>query len=64
MDKTGINLNQAFPRETLQLRILLLITVVFLVVGLVSPIITLTKFILIENTFSVLSGVIELLKEG
>jgi len=34
------------------------------VTGLLAPIITLTKFVLIENTFSVLSGVIELLKEG
>ena len=32
--------------------------------GLVSPIITLKKFVLIENTFSVFSGAIELLKEG
>ena len=35
-----------------------------LLTGLLSPIITLTKFVLIENTFSVLSGVIELLEEG
>jgi paraquat-inducible protein A len=35
-----------------------------LLTGLLAPIITLTKFMLIENTFSVLSGVIELLKEG
>ena len=32
--------------------------------GLLSPIITLEKFVVIENTFSVLSGVIQLLKEG
>lgn len=33
-------------------------------VGLVAPIITLKKFVLIENTFSVLGGVIELFTEG
>lgn len=64
MDKTGSNLHHNFPRETLQLRILLLLTVIFLVAGLISPIITLKKYILLENTFSVLSGVVELLKEG
>lgn len=35
-----------------------------LLVGLVSPIITLSKFVLVQNTFSVLSGAIELLTEG
>ncbi len=35
-----------------------------LVGGLVSPIITLNKFVLIENTFSVLSGTLQLLKDG
>lgn len=35
-----------------------------LLAGLVSPVITLNKFVVIENTFSVLSGTIELLQEG
>lgn len=34
------------------------------IAGLVTPIITMTKFALLENTFSVLSGVLGLLKEG
>lgn len=33
-------------------------------VGLVSPIITLKKFVLIQNTFSIAGGVLALLKEG
>jgi paraquat-inducible protein A len=37
---------------------------VLLGVGLVAPIITLQKFVLVENTFSVLGGVMELLKDG
>lgn len=48
----------------MQLRILLLVTLVFLVGGMISPIITLKKYILLENTFSILSGVVELLNEG
>ena len=42
----------------------ILLAACLLFTGLLSPVITLTKFVLIENTFSVLSGVIELLKEG
>lgn len=53
-----------FPRQTMQLRLLVLLAVVLLGVGLVAPIITLEKFILIENTFSVLSGTYQLLLEG
>lgn len=63
MYNPGKNLYQKFPREVLLLRILLLVTLVFLVAGLISPVITLKKFVLLENTFSVLSGVMELLKE-
>ena len=44
------------------MRFLLAVTLCFLGVGLAAPIITLKKFVLIENTFSVLSGVLALLK--
>jgi paraquat-inducible protein A len=33
-------------------------------IGLIAPVITLKKFVLIENTFSVLGGVLALLREG
>ena len=49
--------------EIVKLKVLLVITLLCFIVGLVSPIVTLTKFILIENTFSVVSGSIQLLKE-
>ncbi len=52
------------PKEAKRLRLILGVTSFLLGVGLVAPIITLKKFILIENTFSVLSGVLQLLKEG
>jgi paraquat-inducible protein A len=52
------------PKEARILRLILVLTAVFLALGLVSPIITLKKFVLIENTFSVLGGVLELLVEG
>ena len=55
---------ERYPGKARWLRIYILVAACLLVTGLLAPIITLTKFVLIENTFSVLSGVIELLKEG
>jgi len=55
---------QAYPRHAQQLRYLIWIAALLLLVGLAAPVITLKKFILVENTFSVLSGVIELLEKG
>jgi paraquat-inducible protein A len=60
--------NQEFPGlkpwEIRKLRILVLAAFLLLALGLVSPIVTLEKFVLFENTFSVLSGLVALLKEG
>jgi len=50
--------------EVKVLRLLLLANLLLLGVGLISPIVTLEKFLIIENTFSVLSGVFQLLQEG
>jgi paraquat-inducible protein A len=46
------------------LRLILAVTVCFLGVGLAAPIITLKKFLFIENTFSVLGGALALLMGG
>jgi paraquat-inducible protein A len=51
-------------KEARRLRVILWITLLFLCVGLLAPVITLKKFVLIESTFSVLGGTVELLKEG
>lgn len=64
MEDTGVNIATNHPDEARRLRVILGVTSLFLGLGLVMPIITLKKFVLIENTFSVLSGTIELLKEG
>lgn len=63
MENTDINIAKDYPVEARLLTVLLLTTVVLLAVGMVAPIITLNKFVLIENTFSIFSGSIELLKE-
>lgn len=57
-------LAERYAAESARLRMLLLTAGVLLVVGLVSPVITLEKFVLIRNTFSVLSGVVQLFREG
>lgn len=51
-------------REMKVLRYLLLLSAGLLLVGVTSPMLTLSKFILIKNTFSVASGVLELLEQG
>lgn len=62
--KTGPSIASSYPGEVKRLRVMLGITIILLGVGLVAPVITLNKFVLIENTFSVLGGVIELFREG
>lgn len=57
-------ITEEYPQKAKQLRLFILVALILLFVGLVAPIITLTKFVLVKNTFSVLSGSIELLKEG
>lgn len=64
MKQTYQNIATSHPTEALLLKVTLALTFIFLVVGLVSPIITVKKFMLIENTFSVLGGTIQLLKDG
>ena len=53
-----------YPQQARQLRVLIVAASILLAVGLVAPIITLEKFVLIENTFSVVTGVFQLLNEG
>jgi len=64
MNPTEQNIASNHPKEALLLKIILSITLAFLIAGLVLPIITVKKFMLIENTFSVLGGIIQLIKEG
>jgi paraquat-inducible protein A len=64
MENTDINIASNYPNEARLLTVILLLTVALLAVGMVAPIITLNKFVLIENTFSILSGAMELLQEG
>lgn len=64
MENTDINIAKDYPNEAKLLAVILLVNVVLLAVGIAAPIITLNKFVLIENTFSILSGCTELLKEG
>lgn len=64
MELQPANIAARHPGEARRLQVLLIVTLILLGIGLASPIITLNKFIVLENTFSVLGGVIELLKEG
>lgn len=55
---------EVYPKQAQWLRYLIWVAALLLLVGLVAPIITLRKFVLVENTFSVFSGVVELLQNG
>lgn len=46
------------------LRALLIIASVLFIVGIFTPMLTLSQFIFIQNSFSVYSGVVELLRNG
>lgn len=50
--------------ETRILRFLLLTATLLFIIGTVTPLITISKFILIKHSFSILAGVIELLRNG
>lgn len=53
-------------KETLKVTLLILLFVasILLAIGLVTPIITLKKFVFVQNTFSIVSGTWDLLKDG
>lgn len=59
------NKAQAVPEvEMKRLRWLLMLTSILYVLGIFLPMITVTKFIIVKNSFSVMSGVLELLLNG
>lgn len=57
-------ISDRFPEKAKHLRLFIWAASILLSIGLVAPIITLSKFVLIQNTFSVLSGALELAREG
>ena len=64
MENTDISIARDFPAEAKLLTVILLVNATLLAVGITAPIITMNKLIFIENTFSILSGCAELLREG
>lgn len=64
MKEDEIIITEEFPDKSRQLRLYVWAASILLFIGLVAPIITLSKFVLVRNTFSVLSGTLELLREG
>lgn len=59
-----MNIANNFPKEAKKLQYVLAATFILLIFGFIAPVVTLKKFLVIENTFSVLGGTFELLKEG
>ena len=64
LTEQDIVISQQDPVKTKRLRWLVILASLLLGVGLVSPIVTLEKFMIVENTFSVTSGILQLLQEN
>lgn len=50
--------------EAKKLRWLLLLAAAFFLVGIVTPMLTISKFIVVKNSVSVVSGLVELIRSG
>ena len=57
------NLAERHPRNALLLQILIALSIIFLIIGLLAPIFTISKLILIQNTFSIIGGIQQLVEE-
>jgi paraquat-inducible protein A len=56
---------QPIPEKlAVRLQLLLWLALTFFLVGIVTPLITLSKFVVFKNSFSVVGGVVELIKQG
>ena len=64
VDTVDFHLSNHYPTQTRRLRLILFCTFCLLLTGFISPIITLKKFVVLENTFSVFSGTLTLLNEN
>ena len=64
MANSNYGITGYFPLESKALLVLLVMTTIMLAVGLSAPILTLEKFFIIENTFSIFSGLVQLFEEG
>lgn len=64
MTERDIPIAAVYPAQARWLRLAVFLATILLVTGLLAPVITLTRFVLVRNTFSVVSGVLELLQEG
>lgn len=59
-----IPISASHPQAARQLRLMTGLASILLAIGLVTPIVTLKQLLLFETTFSVVSGVVQLLTEG
>ncbi len=67
MDEEPSNIDQTLvipEKKAKKLRWLLMLATFLFVLGIFLPMITISKFIIVKNSFSVISGVIELLRNG
>ncbi|VAW96509.1 hypothetical protein MNBD_GAMMA22-1748 [hydrothermal vent metagenome] len=56
------NIASKHPVNALFLQILITLSIIFLIIGLLAPIFTISKLIIIQNTFSIISGIQQLIE--
>ena len=52
------------PKKDILIKLLLLLSTILLATGIFAPMLTLTKFVWIENSFSLFAGTLQLYKDG
>ncbi len=57
------NIASKHPWNALLLQILIALSIIFLIMGLLAPIFTISKLVVIHNTFSIISGIVKLIDD-
>ena len=57
-------LKPQYHKQILLFKCLTLAAIVLIIVGLIATLITLKKYIVVENTFSLLTGAVQLIEDG
>jgi paraquat-inducible protein A len=62
-DSKTNNISTLHPKNALLLQVLIVLSIVSLIIGLLAPIFTVSKLVFIDNTFSIISGIHQLIEE-
>ncbi|MDH5361590.1 MAG: paraquat-inducible protein A [Gammaproteobacteria bacterium] len=64
MHNSVCNYQTISKAQSVRLRVLIILSLALLLLGFISPMLTLTKLVFFQNSLSILTGILELLKNG